>query len=393
MKLAQRMVGIGTETAFEAAARARALEATGRHVVHLEIGEPDFDTPANVRNAAKRALDDGWTHYGPPLGLPRLREAIAADASMRKRFPVDPANVVVTPGAKPIMYYAILALIEEGDEVIYPDPGFPIYESMTRFVGGTPVPIPLREENDFRMDPAEIRAAVTPRTRLIIFNSPHNPTGSVLTEQDLKEIADIAREHDLTVLADEIYGRITYDGEFHSIAALPEMAERTIVLDGFSKSFAMTGWRMGYAILPSGLVDPFSKLIINSVSCTSSHQQMAAVEALTGPQDPVEAMVEEFRARRTLIVEGLNQIPGFRARMPAGAFYAFPNVAGTGMTGSELADKLLYDGGVCVLSGSAFGKAAADHIRISYANSRENLQLALDRIREVVSKEPVAATA
>ena len=393
MKLAQRMVGIGTETAFEAAARARALEATGRHVVHLEIGEPDFDTPVNVRNAAKRALDDGWTHYGPPLGLPRLREAIAADASMRKRFPVDPANVVVTPGAKPIMYYAILALIEETDEVIYPDPGFPIYESMTRFVGGTPVPIPLREENDFRMDPADIRAAVTPRTKLLIFNSPHNPTGSVLTEQDLKEIADIAREHDLTVLADEIYGRITYDGEFHSIAALPEMAERTIVLDGFSKAFAMTGWRMGYAILPSGLVDPFSKLIINSVSCTSSHQQMAAVEALTGPQDPVDAMVEEFRARRSLIVEGLNQIPGFRARMPAGAFYAFPNVAGTGMTGSELADKLLYDGGVCVLSGSAFGKAAADHIRISYANSRENLQLALDRIREVVSKEPAAATA
>ena len=393
MKLAQRMIGIGTETAFEAAARARALEATGRHVIHLEIGEPDFDTPENIREAAKRALDDGFTHYGPPLGQPKLREAIAADSSMRRRFPVDPANVVVTPGAKPIMYYAILAMIEPGDEVIYPDPGFPIYESMTRFTGGTPVPIPLREENDFRMDPDEIRAAVTPRTRMIIFNTPHNPTGGVLTDSDLKAIADIAREHDLVVLADEIYGRIMYEGEFSSIAALPEMAERTIVLDGFSKAYAMTGWRLGYAILPSALVDPFSKLIINSVSCTSSFEQIAAVEALNGPQDSVDAMVEEFRARRSLIVDGLNSIPGFRCRMPSGAFYAFPNVAGTGMNGSQLADRLLNDAGVCVLAGSAFGQACTDHVRISYANSRENLSLALDRIREVVSKTPAGASA
>ena len=393
MKLAERMVGIGTETAFEAAARARALEAQGRDIIHLEIGEPDFDTPANIREAAKRALDDGWTHYGPPLGQPRLREAIAADASMRKRFPVDPANVVVTPGAKPIMYYALLALIEAGDEVIYPDPGFPIYESMTRFAGGTPVPIALREENDFRMDPAEIRAAVTPRTKMIIFNSPHNPTGSVLTEAEIRSIADIARENDITVLADEIYGRGVYEGEHHSIAALPEMAERTIVLDGFSKAYAMTGWRLGYAILPPTLVEPFSKLIINSVSCTSSFEQIAAVEALTGPQDSVEQMVEEFRARRALIVDGLNAIPGFRSRMPAGAFYVFPNVAGTGMNGSELADKLLYDGGVCVLSGTAFGKVGVDHIRISYANSRENLSRALERIAEVASKSRAAAPA
>jgi len=393
MKLAERMVGIGTETAFEAAARARALEAQGRDIIHLEIGEPDFDTPENIREAAKRALDDGYTHYGPPLGQPRLRGAIAHDASMRKRFPVDPANVVVTPGAKPIMYYAILALIEPGDEVIYPDPGFPIYESMTRFAGGTPVPVALREENDFRMDPAEIRAAVTPRTKLIIFNSPHNPTGSVLTEAEIRAIADVALENDITVLADEIYARGIYEGEHHSIAALPEMAERTIVLDGFSKAYAMTGWRLGYAILPSSLVEPFSKLIINSVSCTSSFEQIAAVEALTGPQDSVEQMVQEFRARRALIVDGLNAIPGFRCRMPAGAFYVFPNVAGTGMNGSELADKLLYDGGVCVLSGTAFGKVGVDHIRISYANSRENLSRALERIAEVVSKTPAAAPA
>jgi aspartate aminotransferase len=392
MRLAQRMVGIGTETAFEAAARARALEATGRDVIHLEIGEPDFDTPANIRAAAKQALDDGWTHYGPALGLPALREAIAADATARKGFAVDPANVVVTPGAKPIMFIALLSLVEPGDEVIYPDPGFPIYESMTRYAGGTPVPIGLRMENDFRMDPAEIRAAVTDRTKLIIFNSPHNPTGAVLSEDDIAAIADIARERDITVLADEIYGRILYEGDHHSIAALADMAERTIVLDGFSKTYAMTGWRLGYAILPPALVEPYSKMIINSVSCTSSFSQIAAVEALTGPQDEVEAMVEEFRARRSLVVEGLNQIPGFRCAMPQGAFYAFPDVAGTGLSGSELADRLLYDGGVCVLSGSAFGQVGRDHLRVSYANSQENLRRALEQMAEVVAGlgEPAA---
>jgi aspartate/methionine/tyrosine aminotransferase len=385
MRLAQRMVGIGTETAFEAAARARAWEAQGHHVVHLEIGEPDFDTPANIREAAKRALDEGWTHYGPPLGQPKLREAIAAESKRFRGIDVDPANVVVTPGAKPIMYYAILALIEPGDEVIYPDPGFPIYESMTRFTGGTPVPYALREENDFRFDVDELRSLVTPRTKLIIFNSPHNPTGGVLTREDITAIADIAREHDITVLADEIYGRGVFEGEHVSIASLPGMAERTIVLDGFSKAWAMTGWRLGFAILPPGLVDAFSKLIINSVSCTSSFEQMAAVEALTGPQDSVTRMVEEFRARRALVVDGLNKIPGIRCRMPHGAFYVFPNLAGTGMNGNQAADKLLYDGGVCVLSGTAFGKVGADHIRISYANSRENLSIALQRIGDVVA--------
>ncbi len=387
------MVGIGTETAFEAAARARALEAEGRHIVHLEIGEPDFDTPQNIRDAAKRALDEGWTHYGPPLGQPALRKAIAEESKRFRGVEADPANVVVTPGAKPIMYYAILALIEPGDEVIYPDPGFPIYESMTRFTGGTPVPYALREENDFRLDPDELRSLVTPKTKMIIFNSPHNPTGGVLTREDITAIADIARDNDnITVMTDEIYGRGVFEGEHFSIATLPGMAEKTIILDGFSKAWAMTGWRLGFAILPQPLVDPFSKLIINSVSCTSSFEQIAAVEALNGPQDEVKKMVEEFRARRQIVVDGLNAIPGFRCRMPHGAFYVFPNVAGTGMNGTQMADKLLYDGGVCTLSGTAFGKVGADHIRISYANSRENLQLALERIREVVSKVPTAAS-
>jgi len=388
------MVGIGTETAFEAAARARAWEAEGHDVIHLEIGEPDFDTPANIREAAKRALDEGWTHYGPPLGQPKLREAIARDATARKGFAADPANVVVTPGAKPIMFYALLALIDEGDEVIYPDPGFPIYESMTRFTGGTPVPVPLREENDFRMDPLDLRGRVTPHTRMIIFNSPHNPTGSVLTREDIEAIADIVRENEnITVLADEIYGRGVFEGEHVSIASLPGMAERTIVLDGFSKAYAMTGWRLGYAIVPPALLDAYSKLIINSVSCTSSFEQMAAAEALNGPQDSVEAMVEEFRARRQLVVDGLNKIPGIRCLMPHGAFYVFPNVAGTGMNGNQFADRMLYEGGVCVLSGTAFGQTSPDHIRISYANSQENLRRALERIEEVVSKSPATARA
>jgi len=387
VRLAERVQDIGTETAFEAAARARALEATGRDVIHLEIGEPDFDTPANVREAAKRALDEGWTHYGPPLGLPALREAIATDATARKRFAVDPENVVVTPGAKPIMFYALLALAQPGDEVIYPDPGFPIYESMTRFVGATPVPIPLREENEFRMDVQELRSLVTDRTRLIIFNSPHNPTGSVLTEEDLRAIADLAAERDITVLADEIYGRILYEGEHHSIAALPGMAERTIVLDGFSKTYAMTGWRLGYAILPPDLLPVFSRLIINSVSCTSSHSQMAAVEALTGPQDDVEAMVEEFRARRELIVNGLDAIPGIRCLKPHGAFYVFPNVSGTGMAGPEMANRLLDEAGVACLAGTAFGRVGRDHLRVSYANSRENINRALERIAQVAASD------
>jgi aspartate/methionine/tyrosine aminotransferase len=393
MELAKRMVGIGTETAFEAAGRARAWEAEGHKVIHLEVGEPDFDTPVHIRDAAKKALDDGFTHYPPPLGLPILREAIAKDSTARRGFQVDAANVVVTPGAKPVMFYALLALIDEGDEVIYPDPGFPIYESMTRYAGGTPVPLRLDEDKDFRFDPDELRSLVTPRTRMIIFNSPHNPTGGVLTLDDLEAIADVARNNDIVVMADEIYGRLVYEGEQHSIAKLPGMAERTIVLDGFSKSYAMTGWRMGYAIVPPNLVDAYSKLIINSISGTSAFQQVAAATALNGPQDSVEAMAREFRARRDLVVEGLSRIPGISCRMPSGAFYAFPNVSGTGMTGAQLADKLLYEANVCVLGGTAFGKESPGHIRISYANSQENLRAALERIEEVVSKVPAGASA
>jgi aspartate/methionine/tyrosine aminotransferase len=387
------MIGIGTETAFEAAGRARAWEAQGHDVIHLEVGEPDFDTPVNIRNAAKKALDDGFTHYPPPLGLPVLREAIARDSTDRRGFKVEPGNVVVTPGAKPVMFYALLALIDAGDEVIYPDPGFPIYESMTRYAGGTPVPLRLSEDKDFRFDPDELRALVTPRTKLIIFNSPHNPTGGLLTKSDLEAIADVARQNDIVVMADEIYGRLVYEGEHYSIGSLPDMPERTIILDGFSKSYAMTGWRMGYAIVPPSLVDAYSKLIINSVSGTSAFQQVAAAEALNGPQDSVDAMAAEFRARRDLIVGGLNQIPGIRCRMPSGAFYAFPNIGGTGMTGAQLSEKLLYEANVCVLSGTAFGKVCPDHIRISYANSQANLRRALERIEEVVAKTPAATPA
>ncbi|MHB8458603.1 MAG: pyridoxal phosphate-dependent aminotransferase [Candidatus Limnocylindrales bacterium] len=385
MRLASRMERLGTETAFAAAARARALEATGRDIIHLEIGEPDFDTPPNIRAAADRALADGWTHYGPALGLPVLREAIALDASRRKGFPVVADRVVVTPGAKPIMFYAILGLVDAGDEVIYPDPGFPIYESMARFVGATAVPVPIRQEHGFRMDPDEIARLVSPRTRLLIFNSPANPTGGVMPRADLEAIAAIAIEHDLVVLADEIYGRIIYDGEHVSIASLPGMAERTIVLDGFSKTFAMTGWRLGYAIVPEPLVAAFSGLIINSVSCTSSFSQIAAAEALLGPQDSVGAMVREFRIRRELIVDGLNAIPGISCLRPEGAFYVFPDVSETGMTGERFADAMLYEGGVSLLAGTAFGQVGRNHVRISYANSQAKIAEALGRIRTVLA--------
>jgi aspartate aminotransferase len=389
MRLAARMDRIGTETAFEAAARARALEATGRSVIHLEIGEPDFDTPANIREAAKRALDRGATHYTPTVGIPELRAAIAADATARKGFAVTPDRVVVTPGGKPIMFFAILALIDEGDEVIYPDPGFPIYESMASYVGGKAVPCAVRQENGFRLDPAVLVSLVTPRTRLLIINSPANPTGGVSTREDLEQIAALARDHDLVVLADEIYGRILYEGEHVSIASLPGMAERTIVLDGFSKTYAMTGWRLGYGIVPEALVTPFSRLIVNSVSCTNSATQWAGVEALTGPQDSVDAMVAEFRVRRDLVVDGLNSISGVTCLRPAGAFYAFPNIAGTGLTGAELAEKLLHEGGVSVLAGTAFGHVGSDHLRLSYANSRPNLEEAIVRMRSVI--EPLVA--
>jgi aspartate aminotransferase len=385
MRLADRMARIGSETAFEAAARARALEATGRSVIHLEIGEPDFDTPANVRAAAQRALDDGFTHYGPFLGMPALREAIAADATARKGFTATADRVVVVPGGKPVMFFALLALAQEGDEVVYPDPGFPIYESMARYVGATPVPYRITQERDFRVDLDELEGLVTDRTRLLIINSPANPTGGVFTRGDIERIADLVLRHpEVTVLADEIYGRIVHDGEHVSIASLPGLADRTIVLDGFSKTYAMTGWRLGYAILPPALDEPFAKLIINSVSCVSSFSQVAAIEALTGPQDDVEAMVREFRARRELVVDGLNRIPGIDCAVPAGAFYVFPRIGGTGMSGAAFAERLLAESGVCVLAGTAFGDVGTDHVRISYAASREHLAEALDRIATFV---------
>ena len=389
MRIASRMDSIGTETAFEAAARARALEATGRSVIHLEIGEPDFDTPANIRAAAQKALDAGFTHYPPYMGLPALREAIAADVSNRKDVPVKADHVIVTPGAKPVMYYAMLALIEPGDEVIVPDPGYPIYESMARFAGGTPIPLPIRQEHDFRADLDELESLITKRTRMLVLNSPANPTGGLFTREDIVRIAELALRHDLVVLADEIYGRIVYEGEHVSIASIPGMLERTIILDGFSKTFAMTGWRLGYAVLPDVLLYAFGRLIINSVSGTSTFSQVAAIEALTGPQDEVEAMVTEFEARRNLVVRGLNDIPGVTCIQPHAAFYVFPDISATGLDGAELADRLLHDAGVCVLAGTAFGQVGRGHIRISYANSRENLTEALARVRSVV--EPLVA--
>jgi aspartate aminotransferase len=389
MQLASRMASIGTETAFEAAARARALEAQGRSVVHLEIGEPDFDTPANVREAAKRAIDAGRTHYPPFPGIPELREAIAADTARRRGFAPNPQNVFVTVGGKGVMYYAILALVDPGDEVIVPDPGYPIYESVTRFVGGTPVPIAIRQENSFRLDPDELASLVTPRTKLIVINSPANPTGGVLTRGDLERIAQIAIEHDLVVLSDEIYSRILYAGEHVSIASLPGMAERTIVLDGFSKTWAMTGWRLGYAIVPSWLNLAFGRLIINTVSGATTFAQVGAVEAIAGPQDEVDRMVAEFKARRDLVVDGLNALPGVACLRPDGAFYVFPQISGTGLTGAELADRLLLEGGVSVLAGTAFGQVGGNHIRLSYATSRENIEEALRRMRTVI--EPLVA--
>jgi len=391
IKLASRMSRLGTETAFEVLVRARALEAQGRDVVHLEIGEPDFDTPANIIEAACQALHSGWTHYGPSAGLPALREAIAEDISKSRNIQVNANEVVVTPGGKPIMYFIITALAEEGDEVIYPNPGFPIYESVINFVGATAVPLKLAEERDFSIDVDELRKKVSARTKLIIINSPHNPCGSILTKDDLKAIADIAVERNIMVLSDEIYCRILYEGEFQSITQFPGMVERTCILDGFSKTYAMTGWRLGYGVMPEPLANQVAKLMTNSNSCTSVHIQMAGVEALKGPQDESYKMVEAFKERRDVIVKGLNQIPGIRCLLPKGAFYVFPNVSevvkrGKFANAKAFADHLLQEGGVAALSGSAFGQYGEGYLRFSYANSIENINKALDRIDSVVSK-------
>jgi aspartate aminotransferase len=386
MKLATRMARIGTETAFEAAARARALEAQGKDIVHLEIGEPDFDTLPNIREAAKKALDKGYTHYGPFKGYPELRKAVVDDIKARRGLEYDPEQVLIMPGAKPVMYFTMLAFCEEGTDALYPDPGFPIYESMIRFCGAGTIPIPIREENNFRIDIPELAKLITPNSRLLIINSPANPTSGVLTREDLEAIAKLAVEHDLVVLSDEVYSRILYGQEHVSIATFPGMKERTILLDGWSKTYAMTGWRLGYAVVPEPWIMDMARLVINSVSCVSSFSQMAALEALTGPQDGVDAMVTEFQARRDLIVDGLNGIPGITCLKPEGAFYVFPNVSGIGLTGSQFAERVLLEAGVSTLSGTAFGKVGVNHVRMSYAASRERIQTALDRINDFVAK-------
>jgi aspartate aminotransferase len=386
-RIAARMGNLGTESAFAVSARARAMEAEGRSIIHLQIGEPDFDTPAHVREAAKQALDEGATHYAPFPGIPELRRAIAGDVTRRKGVTAEASQVFVTVGGKGVMLYAILGLVDPGDEVIVPDPGYPIYESLTRFVGATPVPLPITMGNDFRVDVDQLASLITPRTRVLFVNSPANPTGGVLTRDDLEQIAALAIEHDLWVVTDEIYGRILYDGHEHvSIASLPGMAERTIILDGFSKTFAMTGWRLGYAVVPEALVPTYGQLVINTISCAPTFAQVGAVAALDGPQDDVEAMVVEFKARRDLVVAGLNDIPGIRCATPVGAFYAFPDVSGTGLTGAQMAERLLQEAGVCVLAGTAFGGVGVEHVRISYANSRENLTEALGRIGRFVER-------
>ena len=388
VKLASRMHRLGTETAFEVLVRARALEAEGRDVVHLEIGEPDFDTPPNVRQAGIEAIDGGWTHYGPAGGQPDLKQVIADYINRSRGTAYGPENVVVTPGGKPIMFFLILALLDEGDEAIYPDPGFPIYRSMIDFVGARAVPLPIREENEFRLDVAELESLITSRTRFLIINSPANPTSGVLTKGDLEAIARLAVQHDLFVLADEIYSEIVYDGEHHSVSVFPSMRERTAILDGFSKTYAMTGWRLGYGVMPPDLAEQVTRLMVNSVSCTASMVQRAGIAALTGPQDEVRAMVEAFRRRRDLMVEGLNAIPGISCLLPAGAFYVFPNIQRTGMKSKPFADRLLEEFGVAALSGTSFGEHGEGYLRLSYANSEENLRKALERI-EAAARQPV----
>lgn len=379
--LAERMARLGTESAFEVLARARALEAQGRSIIHLEIGEPDFDTPPHIVEAAIEALRGGDTHYTPAAGLPELRAAIAEEVSRTRGIPVEPDRVVVTPGGKPIMFFTILALAEEGAEVIYPDPGFPIYESVIRFAGATPVPLPLREELGFAFDPDELRRLVTKRTRLVIVNSPHNPTGAVIGREVLEELARLAQEYGFIVLSDEIYRRIVYDVEAPSIASLPGMAERTVILDGFSKTYAMTGWRLGYGVAPRWLAEHLVRLAVNCHSCVPGFTQRAGLAALRGPQDAVDRMVAEFRRRRDAVVAGLNSLPGVRCAVPAGAFYVFPNVTETGRSASELARELLEQAGVAVLAGTAFGRYGEGYLRLSFANSLENLLEAIERMR------------
>ena len=384
---AKRMESLGTETAFEVLAKAKALEKQGKDIVHLEIGEPDFDTPRNIKEAAIKAMNTGYTHYVPSAGIPEFRQAIADYVSKTRNLEVGAEEVVVTPGGKPIMFFTILALVNPGDEVLYPNPGFPIYESLINFVGAKPVPIPLEEKNDFSLDREYVKKMITKKTKLIILNSPENPTGGVLSREDLKVIADcIALRDDVFVLSDEIYSRIIYDSKHESITAFPGMKEKTIILDGFSKTYAMTGWRLGYGVMRKDLATKMAQLMTNSNSCTSAFTQMAGIEALNGPQTEEEKMVAEFKRRREVIVEGLNKIKGFACKKPRGAFYVFPNITGTGMDCRKLGDHLLNNAGVAVLPGTSFGKFGEGYLRLSFANSVENIKKALDRIRNAVEK-------
>jgi aspartate aminotransferase len=378
MKLAGRMSRIGTESAFEVLRRARALEAQGRNIIHLEIGEPDFPTPGHIVEAGKAALDQGFTHYGPTQGLPELRTAIASYVSRTRDIEVSPDRVCVVPGAKPMMFFPMMAVLEEGDEAIYPNPGFPIYESMIRFCGATPIPYPALKTGSL-ID--LILPKITSSTRLIVLNSPQNPTGGVIPGDEIRALADVLRDRDIVILSDEIYSRIWFGEKPLSIASLPGMLDKTIILDGFSKTYAMTGWRLGYGVLPEWLVEPVNLLIVNSTSCTASFTQRAGIAALEGPQDDVDKMVAEFRRRRDAFCAGLNSLRGFRCPIPEGAFYAFPDITGTGRSSKQLADALLNEAGVACLSGAAFGEYGEGYLRFSIANSFENLMDAVERMR------------
>ncbi len=386
LQLAKRMTRLGTETAFEVLVKAKALEAQGRDIIHLEIGEPDFDTPANIIEAGCDALHRSFTHYGPSAGLMELREVIAQYVSETRRVNVTPDEVVVVPGGKPIIFFSVLALAEEGDEIIYPNPGFPIYESMINYVGAKAVPIRLREELDFRLDVDELASLINDRTKLIILNSPQNPTGGVLTKDDIAAIARAIGDRNIMVLSDEIYSRLIFEGEHHSIMSVDGMKERTILLDGFSKTYAMTGWRMGYGVMRADLAAHISRLMTNSNSCTASFTQIAGIEALRGPQDVVDTMRTEFQKRRDVMVAGLNKIKGFSCRLPKGAFYVFPNITNTGWPSKKLADAVLDDAGVAALSGTAFGDFGEGYLRFSVANSIDNIEKALRRVGDWTKK-------
>jgi aspartate/methionine/tyrosine aminotransferase len=385
--LAGRMSRLGTETAFEVLTKARALERQGKSVIHLEIGEPDFDTPANIVEAGVDALRKGWTHYGPSAGLPELRQAIADYVSRTRGVKVTSDQVIIVPGGKPIIFFTILAFIDEGDEVIYPSPGYPIYESMIRYVGGRAVPIRLREERDFSLDVNELASLITGRTKLIVLNSPQNPTGGVLSRRDIEQIAEAIADRNIMVLADEIYSRLLFDGGQHfSIMSVPGMQERTILLDGFSKTYAMTGWRMGWGVMRADLVAHMARLMANSNSCTASFTQRAGIEALCGDQSSVNRMRDEFQRRRDVFVAGINKIKGFSCRVPKGAFYVFPNITATGWKSKPLADALLEQAGIASLSGTAFGAFGEGYLRFSVANSLENLEQALERLDQWMKK-------